>query len=127
MGTSDAKGCTTPISTSEVMSKSIGTLLDDGTQYRTVGALHYTTMTHLDITFVVNKLCQYMHSPTDVHWKAVKRLLRYLLATISHGLFFTPESTLQLQYFSDSDWGGCNDDCRSTNSYVVYMGTHLIS
>ncbi|CAN1184716.1 Retrovirus-related Pol polyprotein from transposon RE2, partial [Linum perenne] len=43
---------------------------------QTVGALQYVTITRPDITFAVNRVCQYMHSPTVQHWQAVKRILR---------------------------------------------------
>jgi hypothetical protein len=44
--------------------------------YRTVvGALQYATLTRPDMTFVVNKVSQYMHHPTEEHWAAVKRIL----------------------------------------------------
>ena len=68
-----------------------------------------------------------MHQPTQEHWTTVKRLLHYLKATVGFGLFFSKHSTLDLQCFTDSDWGGCPDDCRSTNGYAVYLGKNLIS
>ncbi|RVW88400.1 Retrovirus-related Pol polyprotein from transposon RE2 [Vitis vinifera] len=70
---------------------------------------------------------QYCQVPTQEHWTTVKRLLRYLKATVGFGLFFSKHSTLDLQCFTDSDWGGCPDDCRSTNGYAVYLGKNLIS
>jgi len=51
-----------------------------------------------------------MHSPTDVHWNAIKLVIRYLCGTSAHGLLFKKNSTLQLQNFSDSDWAGFPDD-----------------
>jgi hypothetical protein len=48
---------------------------EDATRYRNiVSALQYLTLTRLDILFSVNKVCQYLHSPTSVHWTAVKRI-----------------------------------------------------
>ncbi|XP_057994335.1 uncharacterized mitochondrial protein AtMg00810-like [Hevea brasiliensis] len=96
--------------------------------YRQVlGSLQYLTLTRPDIAFSVNKLAQFMHSPTDIHWQAVKRLLRYLRGTASLGLTFTKRTSILLQAFSDSDWAGCPDDRRSTGGYLVYMGDNLIS
>lgn len=37
----------------------------DPVQYRQlVGALQYVTLSRPDITYAVNKVCQFMHSPT---------------------------------------------------------------
>ena len=68
-----------------------------------------------------------MHQPTQEHWTTIKRLLRYLKATVGFSLFFSKHSTLDLQCFTDNDWGGCPDDRRSTNGYAVYLGKNLIS
>lgn len=39
------------------------------TTYRSiVGAVQYLTLTRSDISFVVNKVCQFLHAPTTVHW-----------------------------------------------------------
>lgn len=34
---------------------------------------------------------------------------------------------LQLQAFSDADWGGNIDDCTSTYAYIIYLGGNLVS
>ncbi|GKC45290.1 DNA helicase INO80 isoform X2 [Tanacetum coccineum] len=72
------------------------------------------------------KVCQYMHAPTENHWSAVKRILRYLHGTVEHGMLIhrSSGSTLQaftnvqwkgnpdtsLEAFSDADWAGDSDD-----------------
>lgn len=46
------------------------------TLYRqVVGSLQYASITHQDIAYSVNRVCQFMHSPTTHHWKAVKLIL----------------------------------------------------
>lgn len=41
--------------------------------YRTIiGALQYLTFTQLNLTFPVNKVCQFMYNPVGTHWNAVK-------------------------------------------------------
>ncbi|RVX10831.1 Retrovirus-related Pol polyprotein from transposon RE2 [Vitis vinifera] len=64
---------------------------------RIVGALQYVTLTRPDIAFAVNKACQFMAKPSDVHWLAVKRILRYLKGTISLGLHFQTSTSMELQ------------------------------
>jgi len=66
-------------------------IFHDPTLYRSVvGALQYATLTRPKISFVVNKVCQFMAAPLDSHWAVVKRILRYLKGTLSHGLFLQP-------------------------------------
>jgi hypothetical protein len=54
------KPASTPLAAGEKLSAQVGTPLGqhDATQYRSiVGALQYLTLTHPDLTFVVNKVC----------------------------------------------------------------------
>src|SRR3954468_5840242 len=127
------KGCkpvSTPLSTSEKLSLHDGDPLgpDDSTQYRSiVGALQYLTLTRPDISFSVNKVCQYLHAPTTAHWTAAKRILRYVQGTIHVGLTFQQSSSSLLSAFSDADWAGCLDDRRSTGGFAIFLGPNLVS
>ena len=67
-----------------------------------VGALQYLNFTRPDIAFSVHQLCQFMSHPTTTHFKAVKRVLRYIRGTLNFRISFTP-SPLTLTAFSDSD------------------------
>lgn len=68
-----------------------------------------------------------MSAPTDVHWGAVKRILRYLHDTIDMGLRFTRTGYSRLSAFSDADWAGNPDDCRSTGGYAIFFCGNLVS
>ncbi|XP_071685020.1 uncharacterized mitochondrial protein AtMg00810-like [Lolium perenne] len=106
------KTTTTPMSSSEQLTSVDGTLLssEDATEYRSlVGGLQYLTITRPDISYAVNHVCQYLHSPRDAHMTVVKRILRLLSA------------------FSDADWVGNADDRRSTGGYAVFFGPNLIA
>lgn len=52
-----------------------------------VGSLQYLAFTRPDVSFGFNRLAQFMHSPSEIHWQALKRVLRYLKGTIHHGLY----------------------------------------
>ena len=112
------------------MSLTAGTSLgpDDSTQYRSVvAALQYLMLTRPDLAFSVNKVCQYLHAPTTEHWTAVKRILRYVNNTISHGITFLKSSSNLPSAFSDADWGGCLDDRRSTGGFAIFVASNLVS
>lgn len=68
-----------------------------------------------------------MHRPTEDHWQAAKRVLRYLAATPTHGLLIRCSSTWTVHAYSDADWAGDSDDFVSTNAYIVYLGSTPIS
>ena len=124
------KPMSTPLSTSEKLSAYEGVPLssEDSTRYRSiVGALQYLTLTRPDIAFSVNKVCQFLHSPTDVHWAAVKRILRYLKQDTKVGLKITKSASMLISGFSDADWAGSLDDRRSTGGYAIFLGSNLVS
>ncbi|KAJ9561084.1 hypothetical protein OSB04_006244 [Centaurea solstitialis] len=118
-GLSNAKPVSSPISTSANLALNDSSLFDNPVKYRqVVGALQYATLTRPDITYAVNKVCQFMHSPTENHWSTVKRILRYLKGTVSHSLLIQQQSSHllhayadsthnSLSAFSDADWAGC--------------------
>ncbi|BBG99739.1 transposable element gene [Prunus dulcis] len=123
----DAKHISSPVASGRRLSLHDGAPLDDPSEYRSVvGALQYLTLTRPDIAFAVNHVCQFMHQPTSAHWVAVKRILRYLNGTSTHGLFYKPGS-LSLMAYSDADYAGDPDDRRSTGGYCLYLGSNLIS
>ncbi|KAJ6733370.1 hypothetical protein OIU74_005177 [Salix koriyanagi] len=100
----------------------------DTTRFRQiVGALQYLTFTRPDICYAINKVCQFMHAPTEDHWAAVKHILRYLKGTSSFGLHLTRDPTLTLHGYTDADWAGSVEDQKSTGGYIVFLGTTPIS
>jgi len=85
--------------------------MHDPSMFRSVvGALHYILITRPELSYAVNKVCQFMHSPQDHHWKAVKCILRYLAGTHTHGLLLQQSPSPTRRAFSDVDWGSDIDD-----------------
>ncbi|KAM3405620.1 hypothetical protein ACQJBY_008243 [Aegilops geniculata] len=125
-----SKHAITPMSATDRLSALDGDLLssDDATEYRSlVGGLQYLTITRPDVSYAVNRVCQYLHAPRTSHWSAVKRILRYICSTASYGLLLQPAPSYEISAFSDADWAGCPDDRRSTGGYAVFLGPNLIA
>jgi hypothetical protein len=87
-----------------------------------VGALQYLTLTRSDISFLVNKVCQFLHSPTTA-----QRILRFLNHTIHFGLHIRRSPSTMVSAFSNADWAGCSDDCKSVGGFTVFFGPNLVS
>ena len=71
-----------------------------------------------------------MTNPSESHWIAVKRILRYLKGTALHGLHLKPAASGQpytLRALCDADWASDIDDRRSTSGAAIYFGSNLIS
>jgi hypothetical protein len=129
-GMDNCKPVSSPMSTSEKLSLFEGIPLGqhDSTQYRSVvGALQYLALTRPDMSFVVNKVCQFLHPPTIVHWAAIKRILRYLKGCTHIGLKIGRCHSLLISGFSNADWAGSLDDRQSTEGYAIFLGTNLVS
>ena len=99
-----AKPTSTPMPPGCTLTLNIGVPMDDPTTYRaTLGSLQYLSLTRPDICFAVNKLSQFMHKPTDIHWQMVKCVLRYLQGTVQECLLLHRHSPPSVHAFSDAD------------------------
>ena len=99
---SDCKATSTPIAISLILSTSSSDSLANPTPYRSlVSALQYATFTRPDITFAINRVCQFMHNPSSAHFVATKRILSYLKGSLDKGVLFQP-GPLTLVYLNQS-------------------------
>ncbi|XP_028103199.1 uncharacterized protein LOC114302382 [Camellia sinensis] len=126
-GMTSCKPCPTPMSMKLVDTPAANLLFHQPQLYRSlVGVLQYLTLTRPDLSFAVNQACQYMHAPTNAHFALLKRILRFVQSSLSHGLTFRP-SSFELQAFSDSNWASDTVDRKSTSRYCVFLGSNIIS
>lgn len=124
----DCKGVPTPMtSTCSFVDSETNSTVDVSLYRRIIGKLHYLSFTRPDIGFAVSKLSQFMHNPKMSHWKAIKRLLRYLKHTSTLGVQLSRQPTDRLLAYSDSDWAGNPQARTSTTGYVVYLVNSPIS
>jgi hypothetical protein len=68
-----------------------------------------------------------MHDPREPHLNAVKQILRYLRDNLDYGLTILCSSPTSLTAYTDADWAGCPDTCKSTSGYGVFLGDNLVS
>jgi histone deacetylase 1/2 len=130
VGMKDCKDAPTPLSSIDKLSLTEGEPLgtEDSTRYHSiVGALQYLTLTRPDLSFSVNKVCQYLHAPMTSHWTTVKRILRYVSDTSRLGITFQKSRSTLLSAFTDADWAGDLDDRRSTGGFAIFVGPNLVS
>ena len=84
-----------------------------------IGDIMYLMVaTRPDLAMAVGALSQFAADPCPTHWQALKRVLRYLQATPTHGLEFSRNGITILQGYSDADWAGDVETRRSTNGYI---------
>uniref|UniRef100_H3H925 Integrase catalytic domain-containing protein n=1 Tax=Phytophthora ramorum TaxID=164328 RepID=H3H925_PHYRM len=93
-----------------------------------IGALMYLMVaTRPDLAAAVGVLSQFSADPCPTHWQALKRVLRYLQATPTHGLEFSQEDSVGMCGYSDADWAGDTKSRRSTSGYAFMMNGGCIS
>ncbi|XP_075083706.1 secreted RxLR effector protein 161-like [Nicotiana tabacum] len=93
-----------------------------------VGSLMYAqTCTRLDISFAVGILGRYQSNLGIDHWKATKKILRYLKGTKDYMLMYRRSKHLEVVGYSDSDFTGCIDTRKSTFDYLFQLTEGSIS
>jgi hypothetical protein len=100
----DCKSASTPFLSGIKLDDGGETPLVDNTLYRQlVGRLLYLTHSRPDLSYAVGAVSRFMQEPHELHWKAAKRILRYVQGTITFGIHYATYSTLDLIGFTDSD------------------------
>ncbi|GJY89759.1 putative ribonuclease H-like domain-containing protein [Tanacetum coccineum] len=92
-----------------------------------IGSLMYLTASRPDIMYAVCVCSRFQVTPKTSHLNAVKRIFKYLKGKPNLGLWYPRESPLDLEAFSDSDYGGSNLDRKSTTGGCQFLGQRLIS
>jgi transposase InsO family protein len=135
----DSKSSTTPmevglkLTASGSMIESDETRVVDTKRYQAaVGSLMYAMLgTRPDVAFSVGKLARFCNAPREQHWKALKRVMRYLACTKDYSLIYqgrvgSSEEPTVIGH-CDSGWGNDIQDRRSTTGYVFTMAGGAIS
>jgi hypothetical protein len=100
-----AKPASFPMESNLKLSRDDGDLLPYPTSYRRlIGWLIYLTLTWPNISFAVQVLSQFMHSPRQPHMAAASCLLQYLKGFPGQGLFYPASSNFKVKALCGSDW-----------------------
>jgi hypothetical protein len=92
-----------------------------------IGSILYASLgTRPDTAYAINILAQFNESPTEEHWAAAKRVLRYLKGTCSHGIIFrrhfnVKTGCVDIRVYSDADWAGDKETRKSRSGYIVFI------
>ena len=58
--------------------------------------------TRLDIVYLISKLSRFTSNPSMEHWKAIKKVLKYLRYTLDYRLYYTDYPTI-LKVYNDTN------------------------
>jgi hypothetical protein len=82
----DCKSAPTPFLSGVRLEDGGDTPLVDNKLYKhLVGSLLYLTLSRPDLSYVVGAISRFMQEPHELHWKAAKRILRYVHGTTPLG------------------------------------------
>ena len=123
-----------PVTTPVDLSSKVVKVVDDSEKINqakfqsTVGSLLYlSTRTRPDIAYSVNNIARFCAEPTNQHWPAVKRIMRYLNGTQELSLLYSRGEMKDCVGYSNADWAGDMDDRKCTSGYVFQTGGAAVS
>lgn len=68
-----------------------------------------------------------MAAPTDDHWQAALRVVRYIKNAPGTGIFLSSAQPLHLHVYADADWASFPVTRRSMTGYIAFLGNSPIS
>jgi hypothetical protein len=116
IGMKDGKPIKTPMGTNGHLDLDMGgKFVDQKVYWSMIGSLIYLCASRPDIMLFVCMCARFEADPKEVHLRAVKRIMRYLVYTPKFGLWYPKGSTFDLIGYSDVDGAGCKIDRKSTS------------
>lgn len=123
----DCTPASTPLYPSLELVKNTGSPVSQLEYSRLIGCLMYAmTSTRPDIALAVGKLSRFTSNPSDLHWFAIRRVLKYLKKTINYSLCYTGYPSV-LEGYSDASWIVRDQNHASTTGWIFTLGGGAIS
>jgi hypothetical protein len=88
--------------------------------------MYLASATRPDISFVVSKLSQFTSNPGDDHWRALERVMHYLVGTMEYGIHYSGFPAV-LEGYSDANCISDLDELYATSGYVFTLGGAAVS
>jgi hypothetical protein len=104
-----------------------GSKVDPTLFKRWVGSLMYLTIAMPYIMHGVRLISRFMETPKESHWKAGKRIMKYVNGTKHFEILYSTSKDFKLIGYTDNDCGA-NIDVRKINlGYIFHFGTCIVS
>jgi hypothetical protein len=117
-GYSNSKTAPTPYDASLVLRKNLRIMVDQLRYSQIIGSLMYlASATRPDIVYAVSKLSRFVSNPGSEHWRALERLMRYLVGTMNYGIHYSGDPKV-LEGYSDANRISDVDELKTTSGYV---------
>jgi hypothetical protein len=127
-GMKNGKPIKTPMGTNGHLDLDTGGKFVDQKVYRSmIRFLLYLSASRPDIMLSVCMCARFQANSKEVHLRAVKRIMRYLVYTPKFGLWYPKGSTFDLIGYSDADYARCKINRKSTSETCQFMGRSLVS
>jgi hypothetical protein len=92
-----------------------------------IGSLMYlASATRPDIAYAVSKLSRFVSNPGSEHWRALERVMHYLVGTMNYGIHYSRDPKV-LEGYSDANWISDVDELKATSGYVFTLGGGAVS
>jgi hypothetical protein len=104
-----------------------GKSIDQKVYRSMIGYLLNLCASRPDIMLSVCMCARFQADLKEIHLRAMKRILRYLVYTPKFGLWYPKGSTFDLIGYSDADWAGSKINRKSTSGTCQFLGRSLVS
>ena len=127
----DAKGKATPMEVGHNLNKQETLnepVVEDVPYAEAVGSLLYCAVaTRPDISYALSVLSKYTAQPRQQHWLALKRVVRYLSETATHGLLYKRVAQPKIVCYTDADYAGDHESRRSISGMITFLASGPIT
>ncbi|XP_014506343.1 uncharacterized protein LOC106766099 [Vigna radiata var. radiata] len=124
----DSKEAATPMATNCYLDLDEEGKAVDKKMYRgMIGSLLYLTTSRPDILHGVCLCARFQSLAKESHLTTVKRILKYLKGTKNLGLRYPGGTNIFLEGYSDSNFGGCKLERKSTSDTCHLLVSSLVS